>query len=89
MAKSTRDDKLLFDVFFSLYNKPNERLLIQVTKKQDFKQFLSKINESLELRYDNFKGLKGLRVKELRTSNANATRQMESSHILDTQMKMS
>ena len=32
--------------------------------------FFDKIKDAFQLKYDNFKGLKGLRVKDLRVKNA-------------------
>lgn len=66
VSKTTKDDKIEFDVTVSLYSKPNDRFIFQITKKQDFQRFFSQIKDAFEIKYDHFKGLKGLRVKNLR-----------------------
>jgi hypothetical protein len=56
----------MFDVYVSLNTMPQDRLLIEITQQQDFNSLFSRIRESLEMKYENFKGLKGIRVKEMK-----------------------
>jgi len=69
VAKSGKDDKRLFDVFVSVSDLKHDRLLIEVTEKQDSMTFQDRIKESLELRYDYLNGLNGLRLKNIRVHN--------------------
>lgn len=71
VSKTTKDDKIEFEVTVSLYSRPNDRFFFQITKKQDFQRFFSQIKDAFELKYDYFKGLKGLRVKNLRVKPNN------------------
>ena len=45
---------------------PQDRLLIEITERQDFHTLVQKIEESLVMTYDHFKGLRGIRVKEMK-----------------------
>ena len=65
-CKKSKEDKILFEVNISLYSKTEDRFHLTVTKKMDFQQFFSQIKDAFELKYDYFKGLKGLRVKNLK-----------------------
>ena len=56
----------MFDVYVSLNTMPQDRLLIEITQQQDFKNLFSRIRESLEMKYEIFKGLKGIRVKQMK-----------------------
>jgi hypothetical protein len=56
----------MFDVYVSLNTMPQDRLLIEITQQQDFNNLFSRIRESLEMKYEIFKGLKGIRVKQMK-----------------------
>jgi hypothetical protein len=60
-----KDDRKLFDIMISLYSKPDDKNLIEITMKQDFKVLLQRIRDTFETMNDDFKGLQGLRVKSL------------------------
>ena len=66
MCKSNQNDKRMFDVFVSLKSMPHDRHLITITQKQDFTSFFSRVREVLEIHYEQFQGLKGLRVTEIK-----------------------
>lgn len=66
MSKRNQDDKRVFDVYVSLSTMPQDRLLIEITERQDFHNLVQKIEESLVMTYDHFKGLRGIRVKEMK-----------------------
>jgi hypothetical protein len=61
-----KDDKRLFDVYVSLTNMPEERLLIDITRKQTMSGFFRTVRESLESKYAHLNGLKRLRIKEMK-----------------------
>ena len=52
ICKSNKDDKRLFDIFVSLLNMPQDRILIEISQKMDFNALFDKIKERLELKYD-------------------------------------
>lgn len=66
VCKSNQNDKRMFDVFVSLKAMPRDRHLITITQKQDFTSFFSRVREVLEIQYEQFQGLKGLRVTEIK-----------------------
>ena len=66
ISKSGKDDRRLFDVFVSLSDMVTERMLVEITQKQSFQMFSATIEEALQLRYEHLKGLKGLRVRDMR-----------------------
>ena len=39
----TKNNRPLFDVFISLYDRPGDRLIVQVTEKQTFQDFVNLI----------------------------------------------
>lgn len=59
------DDRALFDVYVSLKNLPDERLLVTISKKLTMQDLYNLVIEAFEMKYAYFKGLKGLRVKEM------------------------
>lgn len=65
VSRTNQRDQRMFDVYVSLKTMPQDRFHIQVTQKQDFNALFDRIRESLELKYEQLKGLKGLRVKEI------------------------
>ena len=69
VSKTNQNDKRLFDVYVSLETMPQDRLLIEITQQQDFETLYIRIKESLEMKYEQFKGLKGLKVKEMKKQN--------------------
>lgn len=69
VSKSGKDNKKIFDIYMSLKNKPEERLLIEIMQHENFDSLYQRIKESLEIRYDYLKGLKGLRVIEMKKVN--------------------
>jgi len=62
-----KDDIFLFDIFISLDIKPDRPpFLIGITKKRDFATLHQQIREDVQELFDEFKGLKGLRVKDMK-----------------------
>lgn len=43
--------------------------MIEISKKKDYNLLLQDIREALEMKYEDLKGLQGLRVKELTIKN--------------------
>lgn len=66
VCKTNQNDKKMFDIYISLESMPQDRLLIEITQQQDFETLFMRIQESLEMKYEQFKGLKGLKVKEMK-----------------------
>ena len=56
----------MWDIYVSLNNKIEDRFLIEITKKTTFEILCDRIKISLEERYDHLKGLRGLKVNELK-----------------------
>ena len=54
----------------SLKNKTEDRFLIEITKKTTYKILCERIKVSLEERYDHLKGLRGLRVMEIKVNQS-------------------
>ena len=71
VSKKTKDDKIEFDITVSLYSAPKDRFMFQITQKMNFQLFFAQIKDAFELKYDYFKGLKGLRVKNMRVKQPN------------------
>ena len=71
-----RKDKKLWDIYVSLKSRPEDRFLIEITKKTTYKILSELINLALEERYDHLKGLKGLRVTELKINSTKGEKSM-------------
>ena len=69
VSKAGKDNKKIFDIYMSLKTNPKERLLIEIMQHENFTSLYSRIKESLEIKYDYLKGLKGLRVIDMRKQN--------------------
>lgn len=50
-----------------LYNRQKDRFKLYVTEKMDFEAFNRNIKNYMELNYEWFRGLTGLKIRELRT----------------------
>jgi len=67
VCKKGMDDIFLFDLFVVLDIKPDRPpFLIGVTRKKDMQVLQQQILDDCEQLYDEFKGLKGLRVKDMK-----------------------
>jgi len=69
VSNKGKDDRRLFDVFISLKTIPEDRLLIEVTKKLTHSALFNVAKQALESKYDFLKGLSGLRVNEIKMVN--------------------
>lgn len=56
----------MWDIYVSLNNKIEDRFLIEITKKTTLEILCDRIKVSLEERYEHLKGLRGLKVNELK-----------------------
>ena len=65
VSKDGRFDRYLFDIFVSLESKEDEKMIIEIYKRKDLSQLLQDIREALEIKYEELKGLQGLKVKEM------------------------
>ena len=65
VSRKGRDDKGLFDVYISLKSLPEERLILTISKKQSLADLYKLTIDALVVKYEFFKGLKGIRIKEM------------------------
>lgn len=65
VSRKGKDDKGLFDVYISLKCLPEERLIATISKKQSLADLYKLVIEALVMKYEFFKGLKGIRIKEM------------------------
>lgn len=61
----------MWDIYVSLKNKEEDRFLIEITKKTTYEILCERIKVSLEERYEHLKGLRGLKVNELKLNMKN------------------
>ena len=77
VSKDGQFDRYLFDIFVSLESKDDEKMIIEIYKRKDYNSLLQDIREALELKYEELKGLQGLKVKDMilkkRINDVNAT----------------
>lgn len=71
MSSKGRDDKRLFDIYVSFKDYPDERLLVEISKKLTYAALYNNVKQALESKYDHLKGLTGLRVTEIKMLNPN------------------
>lgn len=72
VSSKGKDDKRLFDVYVSMVNTLDERLLIEITQKQTLSGFYRSVRAALESKYPHLNGLKGLRIKEMKVAAKNS-----------------
>jgi hypothetical protein len=65
VSKENRDDQRVFDIYISLRLMPHDRMLVEITEKQSVQTLQAKIVDNLQMKYELFKGLRGVRVTRM------------------------
>lgn len=81
VSNNCKDDRRLFEIYLSLKSNPDERMLVNISKRQTMQELYKEIVETLEIKNEHLRGLRGLRIREMFAPQAGLTQSIQNSDL--------